>query len=201
MFDATVLNTTRSLIDKLSRAIDSKGIKADTLTWTGFIVGLISVPFIIFGFSEWAVVTILLNRLFDGLDGAVARIQGTTDRGAFLDIALDFIFYASIPLAFAISQPDVNALAAACVLFTFIGTGTSFLAFAILAQKHHMKSTAFPRKGFFYLGGLTEATETILFFVLSCLIPTLFNELAYGFAALCLITTVLRISAGTRAFN
>ena len=201
MLDASVLNTTRTFIEALAKRIDAAGIKADTLTWFGFVIGLISVPLIVYGYFEGAIFTLLLNRLFDGLDGAVARVQGATDRGAFLDIALDFIFYASIPLAFAIHQPDVNALAAACVLFAFIGTGTSFLAYAIFAQKREMKSTAFPRKGFFYLGGLTEASETIIFFVLSCLLPSYFSVFAYLFAALCLITTALRISAGRQSFK
>jgi len=59
---------------------------------------------------------ILVSRLLDGLDGAVARATTPTDRGGFLDITLDFLFYASIPLAFAVARPDANALAAAVLL-------------------------------------------------------------------------------------
>ena len=31
------------------------------------------------------------------LDGSVARLTQPTDAGGFLDIALDFVFYATIP--------------------------------------------------------------------------------------------------------
>ncbi|MFM6999566.1 MAG: CDP-alcohol phosphatidyltransferase family protein [Limnohabitans sp.] len=76
---------------------------------------------------------LLASRLLDGLDGSVARLTQPTDAGGFLDIALDFVFYAAIPLAFAVAQPATNALPAA-LLASFIGTGSSFLAFAALAE-------------------------------------------------------------------
>jgi hypothetical protein len=69
-----------------------------------------------------------------GRRGGAADPQ-PTDRGAFLDITLDFLFYASIPLAFALADPAANALPAAVLLAAFIGTGSSFLAFAVLAER------------------------------------------------------------------
>ena len=35
---------------------------------------------------------------------SVARLSKASDAGGFLDISLDFLFYASIPLAFAIAM-------------------------------------------------------------------------------------------------
>ena len=55
----------------------------------------------------------------------MARLTAPTDRGAFLDITLDFLFYASIPLAFAVADPAANALPAAVLLAAFIGTGSA----------------------------------------------------------------------------
>ncbi len=104
----------------------------------------------------------LLNRLCDGLDGAVARQTRPTDRGAFLDIAFDFMIYGLFPLGFALARPGANAVAASCLLASFMGTGSSFLAFAVIAAKRGMVAAEFPRKGIYYLGGLTEGTETIL---------------------------------------
>ena len=77
---------------------------------------------------------IIANRVCDGLDGAVARVSGTSDLGAYLDITLDFLFYSAIPFAFAVADPN-KALAACFLIFSFVGTGSSFLAFAIIAQK------------------------------------------------------------------
>jgi phosphatidylglycerophosphate synthase len=144
---------------------------------------------------------LLASRACDGVDGAVARADGTTDRGAFLDIGLDFIFYGSIPLAFAVSDPANNALAAATLLAAFVGTGSSFLAYAIIAEKRGLKSTAYPFKSIYYLGGLTEGTETVACFVAMCLWPQHFAVIAYFYALLCALTTVTRLVAGWRAFG
>jgi phosphatidylglycerophosphate synthase len=139
--------------------------------------------------------------LCDGLDGAVARQTSPTDAGGFLDITLDFLFYASIPLAFAVANPTDNALPAAVLLAAFIGTGTSFLAFAVLAAKRDLADLKTPDKSFYFLGGLTEATETLAFFAAMCVWPTHFSVLAYIFASLCAFTTITRIVWGWRAFS
>ena len=81
-------------------------------------------------------------------------------------------------------------------LAAFICTGSSFLAFALLAERRGLTSVAFPNKGLYYLGGLTEATETLLCFVLMCLWPGLFALWALGFAALCGVTIATRRLAG-----
>jgi phosphatidylglycerophosphate synthase len=175
-------------------------VRADTITLAGFAVGLCAVPLLAFGAYGAALGAILLNRLADGLDGAVARAAGPTDRGAFLDIALDFFFYAAVPVGFALADPASNALAAAVLVWAFVGTGSSFLAFSVIAAKRGLRADAYPRKGIFYLGGLTEGFETIALFVAMCLWPALFPPLALGFAAACLLTTGLRWLAGWRAF-
>ena len=144
---------------------------------------------------------ILANRLLDGLDGAVARLQGPTERGAFLDIALDFVFYALIPLGFALHDPAANGLPAAILLAAFIGTGSSFLAFSAIAAKRGLRAADYPTKGIYYLGGLTEGFETIAVFVAMCLWPGAFPVLAYVFALACGITTVLRWTQGWTLFG
>ena len=138
----------------------------------------------------------LASRLCDGLDGAVARLTQPTDRGAFLDIALDFVFYALIPLAFALADPARNALPAAMLLVAFIGTGSSFLAFAVLAERRGLSSAAYPHKGLYYLGGLTEATETLIAFAAMCLWPVAFPWIAAGFTGLCVLTVLTRLWFG-----
>ncbi|MEP6875000.1 MAG: CDP-alcohol phosphatidyltransferase family protein, partial [Burkholderiales bacterium] len=136
-----------------------------------------------------------------GLDGAVARATTPTDRGGFLDISLDFLFYPAIPLAFAIADPAANALAASVLLAAFVGTGTCFLAFATIAAKRGLTSIAYPGKSFYFLGGLTEATETLAFFVAMCAWPQHFAALAFLFAAMCAVTIVTRIFWGWQAFR
>lgn len=200
MLDSRVLAWLRPALSGGARVLVRLGCTADGLSFAAFATGMVAALAIGFQAPLLGLALLLLSRLLDGLDGAVARATQATQRGAFLDITLDFLFYAAIPLAFAVADPGANALAAAVLLASFIGTGSSFLAFAIAAQQRQMRSTAFPDKGFYFLGGLTEGTETLLAFTAMCLWPTGFAPIAYGFAALCLITTALRIYWGWSRF-
>lgn len=201
MLDRAAIALLRPALDRAGAALHRLGVAADAVTWAGSAIGVAAAVAIARGDYAVGLALMLASRLCDGLDGAVARCTRSTDRGAFLDIVLDFVFYASIPLAFAIADPATRALPAAVLLAAFVGTGSSFLAFAVLAERRGLASMAFPRKGFFYLGGLTEATETLICFALMCLLPGWFDVLAYGFAALCGLTFVTRLVAGWRAFG
>lgn len=196
MLDRVLAAALKPGLDATAARLVRAGIGADAVSFIGFGLGLAAATAIALQAYGVGLALLLASRLADGLDGAVARQTTPTDRGAFLDITLDFLFYASIPLAFAIAQPAANALAAAALLAAFIGTGASFLAFAVLAAKRGLASTAYPNKGFFYLGGFTEASETLACFVAMCLWPQHFAALAWGFALLCGLTIVARISAG-----
>jgi phosphatidylglycerophosphate synthase len=201
MFDRSTSQMMAPSIQRLARQAKRLGLTANQLTVLGFLLGLFAAFLIAFEAYLAGAAFILLSRLLDALDGAVARLTQATDAGGFLDIALDFVFYASIPLAFAFSDPSRNALPAAVLLAAFIGTGSSFLAFAVMAAKRGLSNLATPNKSFYFLGGLTEASETLLCFMAMCVWPGLFIELAYGFAALCAITTVTRIWWGWKAFQ
>ena len=201
MFDRAALALLHPAITAVARGLVAAGVAANTLTLTGFALGCGAALAIASGSPSMGLVLLLLSRLCDGLDGAVARLSTPTDVGAYLDITLDFLFYASIPLAFAVAQPAANALPAAVLLAAFIGTGSSFLAFAALAHKRGLASTEFPQKGLYYLGGLTEASETIVCFALMCLWPQHFAAWAYGFATLCGLTILSRLWAGWVTFR
>ncbi len=196
MLDRHLHPRLKPLLNRLVMTLDRPGIAPDGITLVGFAIGVLALPFLALGWYLAALVAIVLNRLLDGLDGALARRRGLTDAGGFLDIALDFLFYALVPFGFALANPAVNALPAAWLLFAFIGTGSSFLAFAALAAKHDIDNPGYAHKSFYYIGGLTEGTETILLFVLCCLFPAHFAWLAWVFGALCWLTTATRIWSG-----
>jgi len=201
MIDALILPVQRRILNPVAVRLHRRGVRADRITLSGFAVGLLAVPALALGWYGVALALILLNRLADGLDGAVARLGQPTDRGAFLDIALDFVFYALVPLGFALADPATNALPAAVLIAAFVGTGSSFLAFAVIAAQRGMRAEDYPSKGIFYLGGLTEGAETIALFIAICLWPALFAPLAYLFAAACAVTTVIRWWQGWKAFG
>lgn len=201
MLDRAAVTLIRPAIDRLGRTLAELGMGANQMTLLGFAIGMAAAALIACGNYLAGAAAILLSRLCDGLDGAIARRSRTTDAGGFLDIALDFVFYASIPLAFALADPAQNALAAALLLAAFCGTMSSFLAFAAIAAKRRMDNLAWPDKSFYFLGGLTEATETLACFIAMCIWPRHFALLASVFAALCAVTTVTRIWWGWRVFS
>lgn len=200
MFDRMLLGPTRAALGPLARLAAGRGVGADALTLAGFAIGLLALPAIAIGGFGIGLVLILINRLLDGLDGAVARLTKPTDRGAFLDIALDFFFYATVPFAFALYDPAANALTAAFLILAFVGTGSSFLAFSVIAAKLGLANADYPGKGLYFLGGLTEGAETIAFFCLICLWPAAFAPLAVLFGIACCITTGFRWYWGWKTF-
>ena len=200
MLDATMRRIIDPPLDRIGRRLAAAGVSANAVTVAGFAVGLLAIPLLA---AEWyglALAAILINRLADGLDGAVARHTTLTDFGGYLDIVCDFIVYAGVAFGFALARPE-NAVSAAFLILSFVGTGTSFLAFAILAAKRGLASEARGRKSLYYLGGLTEGTETIAFFVAFCLFPSAFVPLAYVFGALCWLTTAARVVTARRSLG
>jgi phosphatidylglycerophosphate synthase len=191
----------RTGLDAAARGLARAGLHADHVTLIGFAIGVAGALCIAFEQFLAGLILLLASRLCDGIDGALARLTAATERGGFLDITLDFLFYASVPLAFALARPAANALPAAVLLAAFVGTATTFLAFATLAAQRGLSSAAYPNKGIYYLGGLTEATETLACFALMCLWPEQFALFAYSFAALCGLTIAMRLWAGWRTFS
>lgn len=194
----------RPLIDPplnaMARALSSSGLKANQVTLAGLGVGLGSVVAVCLDAMGAALILLLLNRLADGLDGALARLKGPTEFGGYLDIVSDFALWALLPIGFALLDP-ANALAAAVLLASFIGTGTTFLAHAILAAKAGEESIARGKKSFFHLGGLTEGAETIAFFALVMVWPGLFIPAAFIFAAMAAITALMRVLETHRLYH
>ena len=201
MIDAALLPLQRRLLAPPGQWLAACGIRADQLTIAGCLVGLAAAGAAALGLYGLALLGLALNRLADGLDGAVARETGPTDRGAFLDIALDFVFYAAFPLGFVLADPATNALPGAVLIASFVLSGTSFLAFASIAARRGMTAADYPTKGIYYLGGLTEGAETIAVFAAFCLFPAWFPVLALVFAAACGVTGLTRFAAGWKAFG
>ena len=200
MFDQRMRVLIDPGLNRLARPLAARGWHADQVTWMGFGIGLLAIPLLWLDWLWLALLCVLLNRLADGLDGALARLSRPTDAGGFLDISLDFIFYQAVVLGFALAFPEF-LLPAIVLMFSFVWTGVTFLAFAVMAERHQIPSVAYPNKSIHYLGGLTEGTETILFFVLIFIWPTYFPILAWMFAALCLLTGVIRLGYGYRTLR
>lgn len=179
-------------LNRMARGLVSTGLSANTVTLAGFFFGIISAGFIAWEYYTTALFFFCLNRLLDGLDGAIARQNTLSDFGGFFDIVCDFIVYSGIVYAFGIGNPD-RLPAVAFLIFSFIGPMSSFLAYAIFAAKNSKETTRRGKKSFYHLGGLCEGTETAFFLIFICIFPDLFNPAAYIFGALCWLTTLGRV--------
>ena len=195
----------RRLIDpplnQIGSGLAARGFTADGVTMIGLGLGLFAALLIALGAPVWALIPLLASRIADGLDGAVARATQKTDFGGYLDIAVDFLFYGAIPMAFVWLDPAANGAAGAFLLAAFYFNGTSFLGYAILAEKHGHKTDAQGQKSLYYSNGILEGTETIVFFVVLCLLPAYFSPLAWAFGALCFVTATLRIYAAKQIYT
>lgn len=199
MLDGFMRRRIDPTLDRAGRAIAAKGIGADALTLAGLFSGLAAAAAIAGGAELSALALFGLNRLLDGLDGAVARASRRSDRGGLLDIVCDFTVYGAVPLGFALRDPLV-ALPAAVLLFSFYVNGATFLAYAALAARRGLAQAAHPAKSLYFRSGLAEGTETILVFAAMLVVPAWFPALAYGFAAWTLLGAVLRMAFAWTAF-
>ena len=200
MFDAQIRPLIDPPLNALGRALAGRGVTADGVTLGGLALGLLAAVAIVFQAYTLALILILLSRLADGLDGAVARATRKTDFGGYLDITCDFLFYGAIPMAFVWADPSANAAAGAFLLTSFYFNGATFLGYAIMAEKHEITTEERGSKSLYFTGGLLEGFETIAFFCLLCLIPTWFAPLAWAFGTLRFITAASRIVLARQVF-
>ncbi len=201
MFDTRLRPLIDPPLDRVAQRLSARGVSANAITFAGLACAGLAAVAIAAGAFAVALVFVALNRLADGIDGAIARRRGPTDLGGYYDIVFDFLFYGAVPLAFAVHDPAANALPAAVLLSSFYANGASFLAFAALAARLGIETRAQGQKAIYYLAGLAEGAETIAAFVLMCLVPSAFPWIAGVFAALCFVSAAARILAAGRVLG
>jgi phosphatidylglycerophosphate synthase len=201
MFDAAIRRYMDKPLAAAARQAVALGVSANAATVLGFALGMAAAALIASQLFWPALAVLLVSRFLDGLDGAIARQTKLTDIGGYLDITLDFIVYATVAFAFALADPERNALAAALLTASFMGPAATFLAFAIFAAKHGITTEIRGAKSLYYLGGLTEGFETILVLGLMCAFPDWFPVLAVVYAIMCWITAGTRIAAAVATFG
>jgi phosphatidylglycerophosphate synthase len=200
VFDARLRPLIDPPLNAMGRALADKGIRANAVTLAGLIPALGAGLAIAQQHYLLGLALILLNRLLDGLDGAVARASEISDFGGYLDTLADYVFYLAVPLGFGFAV-SANLAPAMVLIASFTLTCASFLAFAAIAAKRGAETRAHGPKSFFYSTGLAEGAETIAVFAAMCLWPAHFAIIAYGFAALCLLTVVQRSLMAVRIFG
>ena len=203
MFDRQIQKFTQKPLAVIAK-IFIKLIKPNHITLLGFIFGIFMCILVFFQFYLHAFVLLVLNRLCDGLDGTMARLNVPTPLGGYLDIVSDFTIYSGFVLAFGLSNSNY-AIISMVLLFLYIGTGTTFLAQAILQkQLDKMPNSSelnqeLP-KSFYYSYGLIEGTETTIFMIMCLLLPNFYIFISIIFGILCLITFISRVAVCYKEF-
>ena len=138
----------------------------------------------------------IVNRVLDGLDGTLARVHNKqSDFGGYIDILLDTVIYAGVPICLVLALPTLpNALALAGLLASFYINGASWMYLSALLEKRaqgakaggEMTTVTMP-------SGLVEGAETILFYAAFMLLPTLLVPLFGLMAGLVFITVGQRL--------
>lgn len=205
MLDSTLKPLIDPYLNKTANTLATIGIGPNQITLYGFIVGLVGCVAIGLQSYVFGLFLILLNRLADGLDGAVARsdfvedsaqsgeeeikeVKKTVRRkfGAYLDVILDMVLFGAFVFMFALGQPD-HALTAGFLLFSFIGL------FATSLGGYLIDRDPSANKAFFHPAKLIEDTEITIFIILVSLNPAAFSALAVLFGILCWVTAISRI--------
>lgn len=200
MLDAYLRPAIDHPLNFLGKRLADQGISAHHMTFVGLFFGLLACLSIMSHLFTAALFFLALNRLCDGLDGAIARHSTLSDFGSILDIVCDFVVYAGIVLSFGVMDPG-NRLPALFLLFSFIGPMASFLAYAIIAAKYQLSTEKRGKKSFYHAGGLCEGTETILVLSAMCLFPESFGLLCLAYGILCWITTIGRLHTAWQDFE
>ncbi len=201
MLDAAARRVIDPPLNALGRRLAARGISADAVTLAGLALGLVAAGLVAAGLPVLALVPLLVSRLADGLDGAVARAGRGSDFGGYLDIVADFLVYGAIPCGFVLHDPGTNGAAGAFLLLSFYVNGATFLGYAVMAERHGQTTSARGVKSLYFSAGLLEGTETIAFLMLLCLWPEGFVPLAWAFGVLCFLTALQRVRAAWRVFG
>ena len=137
----------------------------------------------------------LLNRILDGLDGAVARLHSRqSDFGGYLDLVLDFAVYAAIPLGIVVGQPDAaNWWALGLLLASFLVNAPSWMVLSAILERRNADDADQRLTTIAMPPGLVAGTETIIFFSLFLLFPSHVAWLFTTMAVLVFGNVVLRL--------
>lgn len=196
VLDAHTRRLLAPAVEATARRLHRAGASPTAITAIGFAAGVAACVAAALAVWPLALVLWLANRALDGLDGPLARLRGASDRGGFVDIAADFTVYGAFVLGVAIAEPDAR-LACVALLLAYYVSGTAFLAWSSLAERRAL--TTGDERSLRFVGGLAEGTETIVVYVLFCLLPGSAETIAWTFTVVVAITALQRVIFAVRS--
>ncbi len=146
----------------------------------------------------------IINRFLDGLDGTVARVHNhQSDLGAYIDIVIDFIVYAAIPIGLVMGRPEHLSISALIFLFGVFYVNTiswSYLS-ALLERRAQGAAVHDKKTSVIMPKGLVEGAETIFFYVLFFIFPSAIGVLFLIMGALTAVSAGQRVVWAVRTLK
>jgi phosphatidylglycerophosphate synthase len=201
MFDRPLRRVTGPVLDRLADVSAATPVGPGALTLAGLVLGLGSA--IAAGAGRWtlALVAWLVSRVFDGLDGVVARRREPGARGSELggywDITADFTVYAAFVVGVAVALPDAR-LAAVATLAAYYVNACAFLAWSSIAERLRLTGD---ERSLQFGTALAEGAETLAAYVVICLWPDRAETILWVWAAIVAVTAAQRVRQGSRALR
>lgn len=200
MFDRYLRRLKDRCLAPLARTLGPH-ISPDVVTWLACVVGVACAAAAADDRMGLALGLWLVNRVLDGLDGTLARVHGRESAfGAYLDIVLDFVVYAAIPVALVARQPTPTlATAGVLLLAAFYVNGASWMYLAaVLEQRREGAASRGEATAVTMAPGVVGGAETIAFYIAFFLWPSQQARLFQAMTMLVLVNVVLRLLWGKR---
>ncbi len=174
------------------------------ISFIGFVSGLVSVFLVTRNLLAAGLVLWALNRILDGLDGVVARATGRqSDLGGYLDLMYDLFLYIAVPLSFIYrdqqySSGSTGLYWAGLAMFGafYINLGSWTLLSALLEKRKQGAGEGMKLTSLEMPWGIIEGTETVIVYSLFYLLPRYTAVLFALFAALTLLSALVRVRWG-----
>ena len=202
MFDLFLRPLKDRLLAPLAKRL--RGVAPGAITATGLGLGLGAAVAAWAGAFGLGLALWLANRVMDGLDGAVARLQGqASDLGGFLDLVADFAVYAAVPAAMALRpgvDPELTRAGLVLVATFYVNAASWMVPAAILEKRGRGADVRGETTAVIMPEGLVAGGETVLFYTLFFLLPPRQVTLFYLMAGLTVLTILQRIRWGIREF-
>ena len=199
MFDPIFARVLRAPLIRGAEALSERRLTATQVTLAGFAAGVLCAAAVASGFYFIGLLFLVVNRIADGIDGALARLTEPTDFGAYLDMVLDFVIFTAVAGSFAAAKPE-HAVPAVVLVSSLMGVAATFLGFAVIAGRRGMIAEQ-RDKPFTLAGGIVETSEITVFLLVVLIWPTVFPTAAWIFAAACGITMGQRIAEARATFE
>ena len=194
MLDSVTRRIKEAALDPIAHVLSE--VNPNAITLSSLVPGILCAWFAYQGMMGWAIAMWALNRILDGLDGTIARLNGSqTDFGGYLDILIDFTVYAIIPIGIVLGRQSMfNWTALVFLLGSFYVNGASWMYLSSILEKRGAGAT--PSAEFTSVTmptGIIEGTETVIAYFLFLIFPNQIGILFILFGSLVVLTIGQRL--------